>query len=117
MRTADLAVEPKPTAEPVPCRPAAALQRDRISFQTSDSERTRSLEIAKFFSASSIVPHALQPPLDAPQPSQDLNLTAIAQLGVYKLECERSFVSLIDRSTQYIVGKPRRESSITRPCH
>lgn len=60
----------------------------------------------RFFSASSITPGISRATLASkPRPAPDGTLTALAQLGVFRLDCERSFISLIDREYQYIIGQ------------
>lgn len=44
--------------------------------------------------------------------SSDATLTAFAQLGSLKLQCERSFISLIDTSHQYIIGEATRSHAL-----
>ncbi|GAB7326475.1 hypothetical protein MBLNU13_g10474t1 [Cladosporium sp. NU13] len=44
--------------------------------------------------------------------SSDATLTALAQLGSLKLQCERSFISLIDTSHQYIIGEATRSHAL-----
>ncbi|KAK5109264.1 hypothetical protein LTR62_007138 [Meristemomyces frigidus] len=79
-------------------------------------ERERSLELAKYFSAASIVPNAIhQPPPDTPRPPPDHTLIALAQLGNFRLGTARAFISLIDRSHQYIIGEATRSTSILQP--
>ncbi|KAK7728973.1 hypothetical protein SLS57_002205 [Botryosphaeria dothidea] len=47
----------------------------------------------------------------APAPARDATLTALAQLGPLRLQCDRAFVSLIDRSQQYIIAEATRSLS------
>lgn len=44
--------------------------------------------------------------------SPDAALTAFAQLGVHRLQCERAFISLIDQSTQYIIAEATKSVSL-----
>jgi hypothetical protein len=44
--------------------------------------------------------------------SNDATLTALAQLGSLKLQCERSFISLIDQTHQYIIGEATRSHAL-----
>lgn len=48
------------------------------------------------------------------QRSKDATLTALAQLGALKLQCERSFISIIDQSHQYIIGEATRTHSLQK---
>lgn len=43
----------------------------------------------------------------------DPNLTALAQLGALRLNTERSFFSLIDGSTQYVVAEATQTTSLS----
>jgi len=52
---------------------------------------------------------------DEPAPARvsfDPALTAFAQLGAHKLQCERSFISIIDQETQYIIAEATRSVSL-----
>jgi hypothetical protein len=53
---------------------------------------------------------------DAPDDSQllshDPTLTAFAQLGAFRLNCQRSFISLMDHDNQYILAEATRSVSI-----
>jgi GAF domain-containing protein len=44
--------------------------------------------------------------------SPDPNLTALVQLGPLKLDCDRSFLSLIDGKTQYIIAESTKTTSL-----
>lgn len=44
--------------------------------------------------------------------SSDITLTALAQLGVHRLDCNRSFVSLIDGDNQHIIAEATASISI-----
>jgi signal transduction histidine kinase len=46
-----------------------------------------------------------------PSLSPDPNLTALVQLGALRVDCDRSFLSLIDGNTQYIVAEATRSTS------
>jgi signal transduction histidine kinase len=66
--------------------------------------------------AASITPATKQLGPDGPEgpplPSEDVNLTALVQLGALKLDCDRSFLSLIDGNTQYIIAEATRATSV-----
>ena len=53
---------------------------------------------------------------DAPDDSQllshDPTLTAFAQLGAFRLNCQRSFISLMDHDNQYILAEATRSVSL-----
>lgn len=53
---------------------------------------------------------------DAPDDSRllahDPTLTAFTQLAAYRLNCERSFISLMDYDHQYIVAEATRSASL-----
>ncbi|KAJ5939471.1 hypothetical protein N7466_002605 [Penicillium verhagenii] len=44
--------------------------------------------------------------------SSDITLNALAQLGVFRLGCNRSFVSIIDRDSQYIIAEATKSVSL-----
>ena len=46
---------------------------------------------------------------------QDPTLTAFAQLAAFRLESERSFISLIDHENQYILAEATRSVSLQNP--
>ncbi|KAJ5099052.1 hypothetical protein N7532_006053 [Penicillium argentinense] len=92
----------------------------------SDAERERIRELSRYYcctNRSSLYPVAneTQSSQDAQtgdeQTSQadlssDITLTALAQLGVFRLGCNRSFVSLIDGDNQYIVAEATASISL-----
>jgi hypothetical protein len=49
---------------------------------------------------------------DKPRVALDTSLTAYAQLSALKLDCQRSFISLIDHETQYIIAEATRTVSL-----
>jgi hypothetical protein len=85
---------------------------------TPMDERNRRLELAKYFAASQIVPASEGTVGDdevaaAPSaPSADTTLTALAQLGTFKLACDRAFISLINSTHQYIIGEATQSTSL-----
>ena len=52
---------------------------------------------------------------DDPTLAHDPTLTAFAQLGCFRLDCERSFISLMDHDTQYIIAEATRSVSLNDP--
>ncbi|WPG98563.1 Hypothetical protein R9X50_00135500 [Acrodontium crateriforme] len=92
------------TNEVIPGAPDAHCEvKIKAGHSSSAEERARSLELAKYLRSASIIPEAEQTALDDPRLSQDNTLTALAQLGTLRLDCDRAFVSLIDREAQYII--------------
>lgn len=49
---------------------------------------------------------------DSVQPCADTGLTAIAQLGVFKLNAKRSTISLFDRKHEHIIAEATRETPL-----
>jgi GAF domain-containing protein len=49
---------------------------------------------------------------DKPRVALDTSLTAFAQLSALKLNCQRSFISLVDHETQYIIAEATRTVSL-----
>jgi GAF domain-containing protein len=85
---------------------------------TPMDERNRLLELAKYFAASQIVLASQNAIGDeevaaAPSaPAADTTLTALAQLGTFKLSCDRAFISLINSTHQYIIGEATQSTSL-----
>ena len=57
------------------------------------------------------------PPGPQPILNPDPTLNALVQLGALRLDCRRSFVSLIDREHQYVVAEMTRTHSIREARH
>ncbi|KAJ6006414.1 hypothetical protein N7451_004358 [Penicillium sp. IBT 35674x] len=90
----------------------------------SDSERERIQELSRYYCAvdrpvaketSDTAPN--EAPTGDEQPtasvlSSDITLNALAQLGVYRLGCNRSFVSIIDRDSQFIIAEATKSVSL-----
>lgn len=57
------------------------------------------------------------PPGPQPILNPDPTLNALVQLGALRLDCKRSFVSLIDREHQYVVAEMTRSHSIKEIRH
>ncbi|KAK3374679.1 hypothetical protein B0H63DRAFT_512765 [Podospora didyma] len=73
-------------------------------------ERARQREIAAYLSACSFPPGLPTGPEPAPEPilNPDVTLNALVQLGALRLDCKRSFLSLIDREFQYVASEMTR---------
>ncbi|KAL1648447.1 hypothetical protein SLS58_002202 [Diplodia intermedia] len=82
-----------------------------------DAERARVKKLASYFGSLGIVPEdssatpACDPVSTSPAVARDATLTALAQLGPLRLQCDRAFVSLTDRSHQYIIAEATRSLS------
>jgi hypothetical protein len=61
-------------------------------------------------------PECAEPPTGGPDPDKllkhDPTLTAFAQLGAFKLDTERSYISLMDTQNQYIIAEATRSVSL-----
>ena len=85
---------------------------------TPMQERSRTLELAKYFAASQAVSASQAAIGDADiaaapsAPAADTTLTALAQLGTFKLGCDRAFISLINSTHQYIIGEATQKTSL-----
>lgn len=55
-------------------------------------------------------------PDDSQLLTHDPTLTAFAQLGAFRLNCQRSFISLMDRDNQYILAEATRSVSLVSPA-
>lgn len=90
--------------------------------------RLRLRELAQYYSATTTLPESdFSPRLDVdgairpydladfnpyvPELSKDPSLTAIAQLAALRLNCQRSFISLIAESSQHVVAEATRTVS------
>ena len=84
----------------------------------STYERNRMLELSKYFEACQVVPASQADVGDeqvaaAPSaPAADTTLTALAQLGAFKLSCDRAFISPINSTHQYIIGEATQSTSL-----
>ncbi|KAF3914237.1 hypothetical protein AA313_de0203991 [Arthrobotrys entomopaga] len=82
----------------------------------SDAERARQQEIACYLNAASLdftTPDFDPDASPSARVSADPNLTALVQLGALRLGCDRSFLSLIDGATQYIIAEATPSTSLT----
>ncbi|CBF84393.1 hypothetical protein AN9048.2 [Aspergillus nidulans FGSC A4] len=90
-----------------------------------DSEKKRLRELSRYYCAirPSSVPQdpdatltqsepENEPGLNVAQLPSDITLTALTQLGVHRLGCERSFASLIDGHSQYIISEATASISL-----
>lgn len=57
-------------------------------------------------------PEELDLPDDSRLLSHDPTLTAFAQLGAYRMDCQRSFISLMDHDNQYVLAEATRSVSL-----
>ncbi|KAK3333088.1 hypothetical protein B0T19DRAFT_458192 [Cercophora scortea] len=76
------------------------------------TERARQREIAAYLSAASFpagLPSGLMP---TPFLNADPTLNALVQLGALRLDCDRSFLSLIDRQYQFVASEMTRTHSL-----
>ncbi|KAK6541325.1 hypothetical protein TWF694_007144 [Orbilia ellipsospora] len=82
----------------------------------STAERARQQEIACYLNAASVdftTPNFDPNAGPSARASVDPNLTALVQLGALRLGCDRSFLSLIDGTTQYIIAEATPSTSLT----
>ncbi|KAL4756838.1 hybrid sensor histidine kinase/response regulator [Aspergillus foveolatus] len=90
-----------------------------------DSEKKRLRELSRYYCAirpSSVPPDPdvtltqsepeNEPGLNVAQLPFDITLTALTQLGVHRLGCERSFASLIDGHSQHIISEATASISL-----
>ncbi|KIW06145.1 uncharacterized protein PV09_03307 [Verruconis gallopava] len=88
-----------------------------LEASLSLAERTRQREIQSYLSAASITTDLAR--LDdiqrgvAPKPSSDRSLTSLVQLAAFRLDAERSFLSLIDGTTHFIVAEATKQTSLS----
>ncbi|CAD0056734.1 unnamed protein product [Aureobasidium pullulans] len=77
--------------------------------------RTLARCVALYFLPAQITADTLRAISGQPVPptlSQDTHLTALAQLGPLKLQCDRAFISLLSTSTQFIIAEATRSISL-----
>ncbi|OKL58128.1 hypothetical protein UA08_06433 [Talaromyces atroroseus] len=93
----------------------------RGQLPSFDAEKKRIRDLSRYYSAirqPSTSPNATpSPQLDGdrkrtPSLSQDIILTALVQLGVYRFGCNRAFVSLIDGQNQHIISEATASISL-----
>ncbi|KAJ4291281.1 hypothetical protein N0V88_006283 [Collariella sp. IMI 366227] len=75
------------------------------------SERAREREIAAYLSAASFPPGLKLGFQATPFINTDATLNALTQLGALRLNCDRAFISLIDRRYQFVVTEITRTHS------
>ncbi|PYH49455.1 hybrid sensor histidine kinase/response regulator [Aspergillus saccharolyticus JOP 1030-1] len=76
------------------------VDRPPLRLAAADSQDTSNLDIPD----DGVLPEA--------RLSSDITLTALAQLGVYRFGCNRSFVSIIDGVNQYIIAEATKSISL-----
>ncbi|OQD96016.1 hypothetical protein PENSOL_c017G11111 [Penicillium solitum] len=87
--------------------------------QSVDDEQERIRDLSKYYctfeQVSTSSDHELHDvPQDIPSPrlSNDITLTALTQLGVYRFGCNRSFVSIIDGESQHVISEATASISL-----
>lgn len=76
------------------------------------TERARQREIAAYLSAASFPPGLPTAFAEQATINADPVLNALTQLGAHRLGCARAFVSLIDRTYQYVVTEMTKSQSL-----
>ncbi|KAK0666895.1 hypothetical protein QBC41DRAFT_144761 [Cercophora samala] len=94
---------------PEPPVPAVATACDGVEVKSS--ERARQREIAAYLSAASFPPGLPAAFAEKITLNSDPILNGLTQLGALRLGCDRAFVSLIDRTYQYVVSEMTRSHS------
>ncbi|KAK0737143.1 hypothetical protein B0T21DRAFT_383178 [Apiosordaria backusii] len=80
--------------------------------ELKNSERARQREIAAYLLAASFPPDLPAGFAEKVTLHPDPILNALTQLGALRLGCDRAFISLIDRTYQYVVTEITRSHSI-----
>ncbi|KAK0649989.1 hypothetical protein B0T16DRAFT_324305 [Cercophora newfieldiana] len=80
--------------------------------EVEEYERARQREIAAYLLAASFPMDLVEGPQEKPFLNSDQTLNALCQLGALRLNCRRSFISLIDRHYQWVVAETTRTHSI-----
>ncbi|KAK1750396.1 autoinducer 2 sensor kinase/phosphatase luxQ [Echria macrotheca] len=94
------------------CVTEAACAAGEPVEEVEEVERARQREIAAYLSACSFPVDIPSGPGPEPFINADPTLNALTQLGALRLDCDRSFVSLIDRQYQWVVAEITRSHSI-----
>ncbi|KAK4134607.1 hypothetical protein BT67DRAFT_380128 [Trichocladium antarcticum] len=87
---------------------------DPSHVAVESSERARQREIAAYLSAASFPSDMAVAFQTTPVLNTDPTLNALTQLGALRLNCDRAFVSLIDRQYQYVITEMTRSHSVQR---
>ncbi|KAH6702154.1 autoinducer 2 sensor kinase/phosphatase luxQ [Verticillium dahliae] len=87
---------------------------DDASLPVENSERARQREIAAYLSAASYPAGVPNGPPETPFINADPTLNALVQSGTSRLDCDRSFLSLIDRENHFLAAEMTRSHSITK---
>ncbi|KAM0279563.1 hypothetical protein ACHAQH_004518 [Verticillium albo-atrum] len=85
---------------------------DKSSPPVECSERARQREIAAYLSAASYPAGLPSGPPAEPIINGDHTLNALVQLGTLRLDCDRSFLSLIDRENHFLAAEMTRSHSL-----
>ncbi|KAG0648199.1 Autoinducer 2 sensor kinase phosphatase [Hyphodiscus hymeniophilus] len=91
-------------------RPQPALRHDSV-VESCDAPRT--LSDSPLPSITLAAEASDQVPDDPQLLSHDPTLTAFAQLGAFRLDCRRSFISLMDHDNQFILAEATRSVSLS----
>ncbi|KAJ5648083.1 hypothetical protein N7490_004455 [Penicillium lividum] len=73
-----------------------------------DSEQDRIRDLSRYYCTFDSDPQSTS----SPRLSPDSTLTALAQLGVYRFGCNRSFVSIIDGESQHLIAEATASVSL-----
>ncbi|CRK44611.1 hypothetical protein BN1723_006204 [Verticillium longisporum] len=87
---------------------------DDAFLPVENSERARQREIAAYLSAASYPAGVPNGPPETPFINADPTLNALVQSGTSRLDCDRSFLSLIDRENHFLAAEMTRSHSITK---
>ncbi|KAG7111945.1 Autoinducer 2 sensor kinase/phosphatase LuxQ like protein [Verticillium longisporum] len=87
---------------------------DDASLPVENSERARQREIAAYLSAASYPAGVPTGPPETPVINADPTLNALVQSGTSRLDCDRSFLSLIDRENHFLAAEMTRSHSIIK---
>ncbi|KAK4173217.1 hypothetical protein QBC36DRAFT_360492 [Triangularia setosa] len=82
------------------------------AVEVKSSERARQREIAAYLSAASFPPGLPAAFATEIVLNTDPILNGLTQLGALRLGCDRAFVSLIDRTYQYVISEVTRSHSL-----
>ncbi|EEY19352.1 sensory/regulatory protein rpfC [Verticillium alfalfae VaMs.102] len=87
---------------------------DDTSLPVENAERARQREIAAYLSAASYPAGVPTGPPETPFINADPALNALVQSGTSRLDCDRSFLSLIDRENHFLAAEMTRSHSIIK---
>lgn len=99
--------------------PSSELTNSSRYYKPTAKRRGSSGEIVDSYeerkSSSASIPGNTIPHDDEPKDGHDPTLASLAQLGCFLLDCEKSFISVLDNDAQYIIAEATKRASLVDP--